>query len=141
MDGDLKHYQEYRKRIGAYATAVRLRISYSSGGSCYRPDLRWIYIEKGQDNTEELAAILHELGHDLDNNIVNYCNNKELRKSYFSIYAKSSTLEQDALVLECEARAWKYGRSIAKMLGIRLGSWFTKEESTCLAEYRNIKKD
>lgn len=135
---DLKHYERYRTLLQVFAKACRLRIRYShTREDSFVPTRNRVNIEKGQEESEEIAVILHELGHFLDYTTAPEKWTTELDKAYRMAYAdKRMSPRNRRMVLACERRAWKYGRRLARQLKISLGRWYDEHEDACLKSYK-----
>ena len=134
----LKHFDKYRKSIDAYAKAHRLKIRYDRRGyeSSFVPSLRVIKIEPHMSDSEEIATLLHELGHSIDDMlVVNGTMSRRMDKAYKSLYKNRASKVQKAMVYGAESRAWNLGRVIARELNIRLGKWYTSVEQFSLKTY------
>lgn len=136
---DLKYYGEYRDRIEQYAAACGIKIKYDNkdGEGSYEPHKRLIRIDPNLSDSCEIAVLLHELGHCLDNNLLTKKIDKKLSKAYTAVYRARETKKQLAIVVRCEIRAWKYARAIAKKLRIPLGKWFDDIQKYCIYDYKN----
>lgn len=134
----LKGFVGYKSRLELYAMAVGIRIEYTEheDESAYVPSRSMIKLHDGLSNSEEIAIFLHELGHAMDDAFRNRVEEQSLSRAYVAVYEKRSTEGQDALVYECERRAWRFGKAIAKRCRIRTGKWYDKVRNECLACYR-----
>lgn len=124
-----------------YAKAIGIKVTYKDTGDdgVYIPNLHLIRIDPNLSDSHEIAALLHELGHSLDDALVGVAGAKRLRainKAYTKIYKAKHTPKQLRIVLQCERRAWKYGRAIAKKLHIRLGAWYGSYMDQCIQDYK-----
>lgn len=119
----------------------RIRICYSDlqfDDGQWTNYLNRIDLASDLDLKEELATLLHECGHYLDD----YSNgeNRQLDKAYNKYNSGVLiTTKEYRLIYACEKRAWLNGRKLARQLKIRLGKWFDKEMRSSLAVYRQIK--
>lgn len=135
---DLKYYKFYRRSLLKYVKAIGWKIMrghYETDGMMV-PSGKYIQLDKELSQSDEIAAILHELGHTMDDTIMNLGNHQRVEIAYNAIYTKRYTKAQLDLVMATERKAWKYGRVIANMLQIRLGKWYTKYQNQCLRSYR-----
>ena len=135
-----KNYIKYRKVLTSYAKAIKIRIVYApdAGDGSYIPARRKIRIDPDLTESSQIATILHELGHVLDDAVVPPGNvRNKIQAAYGRIYTKNFTKQQRQVVLRCEKRAWNYGRAIASILNIKLGQWYDKEEKEALDAYRH----
>lgn len=141
MGINLKHYDDYSFKLKRFAKAMGITVTYTSEIDCaasYQPHVRRIKIDSELPQSEEVAALLHELGHAIDDAImiVNHKRHyKATDKAYPRYYAGKGTKKDALKVLLCERRAWKYGRAIAKRLDIRLGVWYDEFMLECLEAY------
>lgn len=135
----LKYYHEYLRRIEAYAEATGVNIKYGpeDGEGSFSPRLRRVKIDPDLSESREIAVLLHELGHSLDETLLDNKTENKLDKAYSAIYDHRHNKKQLKAVLECEKRAWTYARSIAKRLKIRLGAWFDRVEKDCIDAYKD----
>ena len=136
---DLKYYSEYVTSIENYASACGITIKYDNmdGEGSYEPHKRWLRISPDLSQSCEIAVLLHELGHCLDDTLVSKKMEPKLSKAYNAIYKDKYTKTQLALVVACERRAWKMGRAVAKKLRIRLGKWYDEIQRFCIEDYKN----
>jgi len=141
-DRKLKNYDRYLQSLEMYIKASGLTIKYATqpGDGSYSLKFRRITVDPDLTETEELAVILHELGHSLDDLMVNKSTERALTAAYTASELNSATKEQRRRVLRCEKRAWKYARATAKKLNIPLGVWFDNIQAACLKDYKDAKK-
>lgn len=138
----LHNYELYRMKIDLYAKANRVKIKYSEtccSDAAYTPTLRLITLEEDMPESREIAVLLHELGHVIDDDArLSLSIDKALDLAIKACNSDAgATLKQFALVMNCEREAWKQGRIIAKKkLMIHLGKWFEKERKSALQSYR-----
>lgn len=137
----LRKAEEYLGKIYQYADAVDIRIEVkaSADDGVYLPARRKIVIDKDLDPSEEVAILLHELGHALDDALAKKSMEKRVDSAYKAIYAKKPTRKQRDFVMGCELRAWEYGRGIAKKLRIPLGKWYDRVRDESLKSYRETE--
>ncbi len=135
---DLKHYCKYIKCIRLYTKAIQLRLEFKETpyGGVFFPSRRLIRIDPGLSESKTVAALLHELGHVLDDTIVSSKKFRQMEKAYAGAYSKQSK-KQAEVVYRTELRAWEYGRVVAKILGIKVGKWYNAYRRECLKGYRN----
>jgi hypothetical protein len=141
MGRSLPKYDDYLQKLEHYAEASAVEIvrkEYDSDGA-YIPQYRTIILDKDLEESSEIAVLLHELGHQLDDAFQNKTIEKNLDRAYKAAYNKTPTEAQLQLVVDCEARAWECGRAIAKKLRIKLGKWYDKEVTSAMDFYRSIK--
>ena len=134
----LKNYENYLLKIKSYAKAVGIKIIYNEDmeEGVYYPSTKTISISDHLPNSCEIAILLHEFGHSIDEYISHKPTRDILDDAYNAMYAEKCTPEQEKIVLDSEKRAWVFGRSIAKNLNIKLGDWYYKTKATCLLGYR-----
>jgi hypothetical protein len=138
----LKHYDRIIQSLEQYAKAIKLKIIRRSENSegTYVPLRKIIYLDKDLDESEEVAVLLHELGHAHDLAMLGH---KEFMRTidpaFDAANAGNATTEDMYIILCCESRAWEYGEALAKTLGIRLGKWFHNYKQECLDAHRNDK--
>jgi hypothetical protein len=134
----LKNYELYIDKLKAYAKACEISIVYRTEpcDGAYIPTRREVVLDPDLEESTEVAVLLHELGHSLDDSLFTKTYDRKLDRALTAADNGTATPEQVEMVIECEKRAWVYGRSIAKRLRIRLGKWYDKEESNNLLSYR-----
>ena len=137
---DLKNAETYRNKLAAYAKSVGIKIKRKSMDveGVYVPYTGVIWVDQDLEDVEEIATLLHELGHAWDDALTSMSSSARLQNAYDKIYTPHYTKHQVFLVLECEKRAWKYAKVIAKMLKIPLGKWFTKLHKEYINSYREL---
>lgn len=119
----------------------RIRICYSDmpyDDGSWTNYLSRITIHDDLDLKTELATLLHECGHYLDD----YANGEDraIDRAYNKYNAGVLLNNKEyRLVYQSEKRAWQNARRLAKQLKIRLGKWFDKEMRSSLAIYRCLK--
>lgn len=139
MSGSLKNYSKYMVSLHRYARAAKIRIRFEDGdfgGGEYDVHTRIIRIDPEEPPAIRVAVLLHELGHAFDEVIMDRAYNKSLARAYNKFYKESHTEYQKSLVLQCELRAWKYGRGLAKLLKIPLGRWYYECKNNSIRSYR-----
>lgn len=134
----LKYFKEYKKALKKYAKSIGFKIiyRYQDTDGIVVPTRNYISIDKELSESDEIAALLHELGHTMDDSIKYLERFKHIEKAYGAVYRDKYSKTQLRLVLETEKRAWKYGEAIAKLLHIRLGKWYFRYRNLCLNSYR-----
>lgn len=143
MATNLKHFDRYRRALKRYAKAINISLRYdpkAEDDGYYSPLKHVIKIDSELTEVETIAATLHELGHALDD-AISWEGNKlltdKIKEAYARTYSKRpANTKQRRLVLKCERAAWKYGRVIAKKLGIKLGKWYDAYMDECLKSYK-----
>lgn len=124
----LKRYDEYLQKLELYAEASGIKIEYAVNDSdgVYLPIKRIVRVDPDLPESVELAVILHELGHSLDDSLtsINQHRYRMISRAYVAFYNEKATHHQKNLVMGCEERAWANGRAIAKQVRIPLGKWF-----------------
>lgn len=117
------------------ACEIQLEHKEHDNDGTWFPSKRKIVLDREMDESTEIATFLHELGHSTDDYLTNPKTEKKYDNAYRAFYKNEATEKQNKLVLECEKRAWFYGRGIAKKLRIPLGKWYDKEEEASLKDY------
>lgn len=142
MGRTLKNHDLYMEKLLAYAYACEITIEYKEmdGDGSYVPSRRKVKLDKDLPESTEVATLLHELGHSLDDNLTDKKIELVMDKAYKAFYKRSANKRQVEHVVECEKRAWVYGRGIAKKLRIPLGKWYDEEERTALEGYTSWRK-
>jgi hypothetical protein len=133
----LPKYRDYYDKLVLYIAACELTLERREvgGDGEYIPNRRVIALDIDLDESSEIAILLHELAHSFDDALANPKTLKKLDKAYSAMFKNEANEKQAALILECEKRAWTYGRAIAKKLRIPLGAWYDKEEKSGLEGY------
>lgn len=133
----LPNYDAYQAKILAYAEACEIKVQYRDqpGDGAYIPTLRKIAIDKDLPESTEIATLLHELGHAMDETLLDKRVAKRLNRLYMRVYTVKLSKARLGEIIDCERRAWALGRSVAKSLRIPLGKWFEREEQDALAQY------
>ncbi len=136
---NLRNYDRYFLILENYARANGVTIEYRDepGSGAWVPSRRKIVLDPGLSQSFEIAVLLHELGHLLDDTLFDKKREAKLDKAYGADHGGSATASQRALILLCEERAWNFGRGVAKKLRIRLGKWYDKAVAESLQSYRN----
>jgi len=140
----MKKYDLYISRLLAFAKALGISVTWKRLGSYeayYRPDNNSITIDDELDPESEIASMLHELGHAVDEYRVERLNQEDVSRAYTAWYEGRDTRSQRKKVLAEERAAWRIGRIIAKNLKISLGKWYAKEQKESLAVYRAGRKN
>ncbi len=138
----LKHYSRYKQKINFYCKAVGLKLIYRAEPSegVYLPSRHQVIIDSDLEETTEIAIILHELGHALDDALSLKRDLNKRDDAYKVIYKTKYTQQQLRRVIKCEVCAWKTGRYIAKILKIKLGLWYTIVQNESLKSYKEMGK-
>ncbi len=141
----LKNYNKYLKLLLEYAKLCRVEVYENeledADGDYYK---RVINLDKKLSQSSEIAVLLHELGHFLDEMVNPVLNERpELNRAYeiFNdpLFMGEMTYKQRKALIACEKRAWVYGKVIAKKLKIKLGSWYDKEMRAGMSCYKAVK--
>lgn len=132
----LKNYDNYLQKLEIYAKAINIKIEYREypNDGAYYPTRKVIKLDDSMSDSEEIATFLHELGHCMDETFND--TPQSLQNAYINIYENKATELQKEMVVECEKRAWKNGREIAKLIHIRLGAWYDECEKRSINTYR-----
>jgi len=137
--GSLKHYERYISSITNFASALDIEIIYKpyDESAAWLPSTNKIIMDDNVSQTEEVASLLHELGHAVSDLFdTPDADIKAIEKAYGVIYTNSPVSAKNlSVVLATEQRAWNTGREIAKRLKIRLGKWYTNVELECMEAY------
>jgi len=140
----VKNYDIYLSRLINFAKALGIKMTWKPDIGCdglYDPISHQVEIDNELDNDEEIATILHELGHAMDEYRVERLDQPRRMKAYTAWYDGKDTKLQRKLVIEEEIIAWKIGRLIAKQLKIPLGKWYDYNQKAGLAVYRAGNKN
>lgn len=138
----LKNFDVYLQKLEIYIKASKLKLEYSDKITCggeFVPNRRKIVIEENLTDSETIATILHELGHSEDDSLLPQTIEHKLGTAIEAFHGDKFTPGQRELVLACEARAWKFGKAIAKRLQIPLGKWYAESKNFALKGYRSAK--
>lgn len=135
----LKNYDFYKKKIIAYAKVISVKLEFAEyqDEGIYFPAKRKIKVDDELEQSTEIAVLLHELGHEMDDFDNSLVTSTGLSNAYRNVYSNIPTKLQLNKVLKCEKTAWNNGRLIAKRIGIRLGKWYDNEEKSALKDYRS----
>lgn len=136
----LKNFEDYMDKLRRYAKGCGIKIVYTDcpGDGQYNPQLRQVKLDKDLPESTEVATLLHELGHSLDESLSNKRIIGFYDKAYLAFYSSKGTKKQKLAVLACERRAWVFARAIARNLQIRLGKWFELEQREALRGYKEM---
>jgi hypothetical protein len=138
MGRKLKNYDKYLQKLEIYAQASCIELVWKEEPD----DGAWILhgrrvrIDPHLIDSTEIATLCHEIGHSEDDSFYDQFMLARLNRAYSAWYAGVATFGQRQLVFECEERAWRFGRAIAKRLRIPLGRWYDDEEMDALDSYR-----
>jgi hypothetical protein len=134
----LRKYDDYLDKIKLYCEACQITLEFRDvpGDGMYVPTLRKIVIDRDLPESTEIATILHELAHSMDDSLSDKKMMRKLDKAYPAFYKGTATEAQKQLVIDCETRAWAFSVSLAKRLRIPLGKWFYAEQTEALNDYR-----
>lgn len=140
----MKKYELYLSRLVNFAKASGISITWKrldSHEAYYSPGSNSIVIDDELEEEQEIAFLLHELGHAMDEYRVDRLNQDDISDAYTAWYEGRDTKSQKKKVVKEEKTAWRIGRIIAKNLKIPLGKWYTRESKEGLSVYRaGIKK-
>lgn len=135
----LKNYLKYLKKIEDFAKGSHIRIFWKeSAEDSFQHRGAFIIVDSTLSEADEIATLLHELGHGIDASFI-LKESEKLFWAYTNVYEETGTTKQSKLVYEAEKRAWDNGRLIAKRLKIPLGKWYSKAEKESLKSYK-VKK-
>lgn len=138
IDTYVKNYNKLLK----YAESSGVTVVYvqKNESASWQRDTRTIQLSpEYSEKVEELALLLHELGHMRDDFTLGKV--KEINTAYNQFNKlilrtiKNTSKKNKTLVIDTEYRAWTYGIAIAKQLGIRLGKWYYNEMESGLKTY------
>lgn len=136
----LKNYKQYIERLILFAQATGITVIFrenDDSDGLWVPYSRKIIIHDQLSQSSEIACLLHELGHSMDDLLsLPPAVDNNLHKAYIALYSDKHTKAQRKAVVDCEKRAWSNARDIAKRLKIPLGKWFDAAERYCLKAYR-----
>lgn len=119
----------------------KLEYSSSGVGGIYQPATRTILITRKQPTLCLMATLLHELGHHFYECALSKSKVAQIDKSYERSNNNRPLSELDIeTILTTEKQAWIMGRSVAKILHIKLGKWYEDEYKINYATYvRELK--
>ena len=137
----LANYKQYYDKLEHFihASGLKLLVTSTVDGGEYRPRSRTVVIDDSLDESEEIAIILHELGHafvDFDPPVTSYL--YAVYKRYEE--SKPLTPAERVEIMSTERSAWIMGEHIAKLLHIPLGKWYRSVKNSCLAGHQNAIK-
>ena len=100
MGRPLPNYEEYFDKIAVYCEAVDLVIERKECDSdgLYVPTRRRIVIDRDLDESSEIAVLLHEIGHTLDDALKDQCEEKKIDRAYTAFYKNEATKKQVQIV-------------------------------------------
>jgi hypothetical protein len=138
MSRHLPKHDEYMQKLEIFAEASRIEVVWEKepDGGAWIPTRRMIRIDPHLSDAVEVATFLHELGHSEDDSFLCAKAWRRLDRAYRALKHEREKPRHARIILECEERAWRLGRAIAKRLKIPLGKWFDEEEQSSLAMYR-----
>lgn len=139
MRASLKNYDAYASSIRLYCKTIRIKLEFSAvdGDGAYVPARRLIRVDPELSEANTIAVLLHELGHLLDDTILNKEKFREVEKAYTSLHKRKLRPGHKKTIIRTEVRAWEYGRVVAKILGIRLGKWYDSARAECIKAYKS----
>ena len=135
---NLKNYLLYLEKIETYAQVLDIKIEHKTEPSdgVYIPTRRTIRIDPDLDESSDIATLLHELGHAIDDHFSHGGIDPKTEAAYRVVYNGNPSEAQLKLVVEAEKLAWLNGRKIAKALRIPLGKWYDDEEKDAIRLYK-----
>lgn len=136
----LKNFKLYLSRLETYAQANGITVKFvehKNAEDTWTPRSRSITIDLNQDESSLISALLHELGHALDDMALESHKRKRLAEIYYGFYEDKYTPKQAKEIVECEIRAWNLGRSVARALKIPLGKWYDREQDYYVKDYKS----
>lgn len=143
--GRLRNRYLYREKLEGYAAYQEIAIEWRDQDEMededdmgvWRPQHRRIVMRDNLSDAEEIAILLHELGHTQDDALIpaNTPEYRRIDRAYKAVYKKRATPAAREIVREREAMAWHLARGIAKRLRIPLGKWFDQAETDGMEFY------
>lgn len=139
----LKNHSTYFNKILDYAKSVGIDIIFYTklNNAYYQPYGKKIYIDPEIKGSDQIAILLHELGHFEDEV---FTSDKKVELLYQRAAYKCdediplSKREFNCLI-GCELNAWNHGAIIAKKLKIPTGKWYKKIQDKSIATYFETK--
>lgn len=133
---EFKSHKAAWAKLTVFATSLGIEIVSEDepGEAAWVPSRNVIKIDPDLEGAEALAALLHELGHALDQ-IVNGFPSEAIERAYANTRISQTSIEDRELMLKHETDAWRIGRALAKRLKIRLGRWFDDYAHNCIKLY------
>jgi hypothetical protein len=141
----IKRLRDYIARIKAVAKTMHVKVQFrdiESQSGEWRPEERKIVIHYKQSDTALLSALLHEMGHVMDD-VVNCTRTKyvnRLDRYYNNLNEGNITRGALKQIIACEKRAWDYGKTMASSLMIPTGKWYKVERRKALKTYKDAGK-
>src|SRR5271165_6485353 len=104
MGRPLKNFDLYMDKLRVYAEACELTLEYRDvdGDGIYLPSRRVIKLDKDLPESTEVACLLHELAHTMDDALHDPISEKKLDKAYKAFYKDKATKKQKEAVIACE---------------------------------------
>lgn len=138
-DGTLKHYETYIQKLEDFAKSIGIKVvrRQESHDGAWIPAKNKITLDVDLSEIDEVSTFLHELGHCLDDTL--FDDGKLINsthRSYYAVYYGKPTKIQLEKVVEVERRAWKFGKRLARRLGIRLGKWYDDAVKMSIRSYQ-----
>lgn len=144
--GSIKNYDIYFNKLLDFAKLCEVKVYFTELKETeeekdlgeYLYTARSINLNSSMTEKETIAILLHELGHFIDHKF----NKRSLstERAYDRLNNNLAiTPKQKELIVACERKAWEYGRGIAKMFNIPLGTWFEVEYLAGLSGYQSLK--
>lgn len=139
----LKNHLTYYNKILDYAKSIGVEVFFyhKLNNAYYQSYGKKIYIDPDFKEADQIAILLHELGH-FEDEI--FTSDKKVEKLYERAAIKCdediplSKREFNCLI-NCELNAWIHGAIIAKKLKIPLGKWYKKIQDKSMVSYFNCK--
>lgn len=131
-------FTKYLLKLVTYANLQGIKVQFKENTEDrFIPSKNLIIIEGDIEdyNEELLIALLHELGHVYDDQRQTPKDIKKCNQTYPRIYAKNPPMRIIKNALMFERRAWRYGKLIAKNLGITLTKMYKQQQEECLLAY------
>ncbi len=133
-------FTKYLLKLVTHANLHGIKVQFKVGEEDrYIPSRNLIIIDGDIEDYDEdtLISLLHELGHVYDREHHTPKDIPKFNKAYPTIYNSNPPKSIVKYALMFERRAWRYGKDIAKRLGITLSSEYDKQAKLCIQDYRN----
>lgn len=131
-------YNKYFNILLHYCEMMHIKLYTSLEEDYALLSTKTIVVNAEQDYENQIAAILHEIGHILDYTH-NYKKFKKYR-TYITLYKQHHDLTkyQKRELIKIEIRAWEFALSLSKLLKIKLKNFETIKKQN-LATYYTIR--